>query len=218
MEKNSRLELIEKSRQHKKLAQILDNRDVFETKIDTLKQSLPAPKPFIDANRNVPSKDVNDISVCVRVRPLLEYEEEAKLLSTITANHPQVVVTEPRFSVKGIPSVDSSTFNVDFAFGPDDSTNDVYECVGEPIVDMGLQGGVSTIFAYGQTASGKTFTISGILKNLLKDLLRKKSDHLKLYLSLYEILGNTTIDLFEKVLLLFCVNDVLKIFCDNVTR
>ena len=198
METNSRLELFEKSRQHKKLAPILDNRDVFEKKINTLKHSLPAPKPFIDGNQNVSSGDVNDISVCVRVRPLLEHEKEAKMFSTITANHPQVVVTEPRFSVKGIASVDSSTFNVDFAFGPDHSTNDVYECVGEPIVDMGLQGGVSTIFAYGQTASGKTFTISGILNNLLNDLLRKRSDHLELYLSLYEILGNATTDLLGK--------------------
>ena len=210
METNSRLELLEKSRQQKKIKQILENRDQFETKINTLKQSLPVPKALFDANQNASAVIGNDISVCVRVRPLLEYEKEAELFDTIVANHPQVVVTEPRFNVKGAASVIPSTFNVDYAFGPENTSEDIYECVGESVVDMGLQGGVSTIFAYGQTASGKTFTISDILKNLIRDLLRKKRDHLQLYLSLYEILGNVTTDLLEKVTS-FCYIHILKV-------
>lgn len=198
MEIEKRLELLEKSGKNKKLTQILENTDIFEQKINTLKQIIPATKPFIHNNEHAVLNG-NDISVCVRVRPLLGYEKDAKLFGTILANHPQVVVAEPRFTVKGDAKIIPSTFNVDFAFGPENDTNDVYECVAEPVVDMGLQGGVSTIFAYGQTASGKTFTISAILTKLIEDLLQKKSEHLELYLSLFEILGNCTSDLLEKV-------------------
>ena len=198
METEKRLELLEKSGKNKKLTQILEYTDVFEQKIDTLKQTIPATKPLIDNDENAVING-NDISVCVRVRPLLNYEKEAKLFGTILANHPQVVLAEPKFTVKGEAKIIPSTFNVDFAFGPDNDTNEVYKCVAEPILDIGLQGGVSTIFAYGQTASGKTFTISAILTKLIEDLLVKRSEHLELYISLFEILGNCTSDLLEKV-------------------
>ena len=199
METEKRLDLLEKSGKNKKLKQILEYTDVFEQKIDTLKQTIPATKPLIDNDENAVING-NDISVCVRVRPLLNYEKEAKLFGTILVNHPQVVLAEPKFTVKGEAKIIPSTFNVDFAFGPENDTNDVYECVAEPIVEIGLQGGVSTIFAYGQTASGKTFTISAILTKLIEDLLVKKSEHLELYLSLFEILGNCSSDLLEKVI------------------
>ena len=198
METEKRLEMLEKSGKSKKLTQILQHTEFFERKIDTLKQTIPARKPFIDDNENAIING-NDISVCVRVRPLLQYEKDAKLFSTILANHPQVVLAEPKFTVKGEARIIPSTFNVDFAFGPENDTEEVYERVAEPILDVGLQGGVSTIFAYGQTASGKTFTISAILTKLIEDLLLKKSEHLELYISLFEILGNCTSDLLEKV-------------------
>ena len=58
-------------------------------------------------------------------------------------------------------------------------------------------GGVSTIFAYGQTASGKTFTISGILELLAQSLMTKKGDDIELFLSIFEILGNDCTDLLS---------------------
>ena len=60
-----------------------------------------------------------------------------------------------------------------------------------------ILGGVSTIFAYGQTASGKTFTISGILELLAQSLMTKKGDDIELFLSIFEILGNDCTDLLS---------------------
>ena len=38
---------------------------------------------------------------------------------------------------------------------------DVYRCVAKPLVDEVLAGFNCTIFAYGQTGTGKTFTMEG---------------------------------------------------------
>lgn len=51
--------------------------------------------------------------------------------------------------------------NVDHLFDPTTPTREVYEQVCEPIVWSAMEGVNGTIFAYGQTASGKTYTMKG---------------------------------------------------------
>ena len=63
---------------------------------------------------------------------------------------------EPKMDVRGNPRPVKSTYDVDFAFGPDNRNEDVYSAVAGPLIEMALRGGVSTILAYGQTGSGKT--------------------------------------------------------------
>ena len=46
-------------------------------------------------------------------------------------------------------------------FGPDSTQLDVYNRVARPIVENVLEGYNGTIFAYGQTGTGKTFTMEG---------------------------------------------------------
>jgi hypothetical protein len=157
MESDIRLELAQLSvaSRNKKVGEIVSNREIFLEKIDTLKLSLKPDKPILSLSNNIDDDNVhlvdgNAISVCVRVRPLLDYEEKANYFPAILANQPQVHVVEPRFSVKGEAKVIKSTYNVDFGFGPQHSNDDIYECVvANPVVEMGLKGGVSTIFAYG---------------------------------------------------------------------
>jgi centromeric protein E len=45
------------------------------------------------------------------------------------------------------------------------NTTEIYDQVGSAIVKSVMQGYNGTIFAYGQTASGKTFTMMGIPEN-----------------------------------------------------
>uniref|UniRef100_A0A452GUH1 Centromere-associated protein E n=1 Tax=Gopherus agassizii TaxID=38772 RepID=A0A452GUH1_9SAUR len=52
-------------------------------------------------------------------------------------------------------------FNYDCVFHSNDSTQQVYEGVAVPIIKSAVQGYNGTIFAYGQTASGKTYTMMG---------------------------------------------------------
>ena len=52
-------------------------------------------------------------------------------------------------------------FGFDTVFAPEARQMDVYNRVARPIVDNVLEGYNGTIFAYGQTGTGKTFTMEG---------------------------------------------------------
>jgi centromeric protein E len=52
-------------------------------------------------------------------------------------------------------------FTFDKTFGEDTTTRQVYDTVAKGIVDSVVSGLNGTIFAYGQTSSGKTFTMQG---------------------------------------------------------
>nr|CCA16650.1 kinesinlike protein putative [Albugo laibachii Nc14] len=102
-----------------------------------------------------------NISVCIRVRPLTEREERAKdanILRIIPNLHAITVlhaVTEQPLPGK------HNTFQYDHIFGPDQRTLDIYDHVAHDIVQSAMNGINGTIFAYGQTSSGKTYTMQG---------------------------------------------------------
>ena len=52
-------------------------------------------------------------------------------------------------------------FTFDTVFAMDSAQMDVYNRVARPIVQNVLEGYNGTIFAYGQTGTGKTFTMEG---------------------------------------------------------
>jgi len=57
-------------------------------------------------------------------------------------------------------------FSYDKAYGEASSTADVYEETGRKIVSSVCKGMNGTVFAYGQTSSGKTFTMQGSEPNI----------------------------------------------------
>lgn len=79
----------------------------------------------------------------------------------------------PKLDVKKDPKIDPQIFDLDYTFGPADSNDTVYKVTALPLVDLGLNGGVSSMFAYGQTGSGKTFTIMGIMERIGFDLFAR---------------------------------------------
>ena len=141
MDTEQRLKLAEISNisRNKKLTGILNQQEKFEEKIDNLVNDFKPNKSFEEPSENA-IIDGNDISVCVRVRPLLDYEIEANYFKTVLSNNPQVHVAEPRISVKGEAKLVKSSYNVDFAFGPENSTKEIYDSVADPVISMGLQG------------------------------------------------------------------------------
>lgn len=52
-------------------------------------------------------------------------------------------------------------FNFDHIFSPEMNNQQVYERIASPMIDKLFEGFNCTIFAYGMTGSGKTFTMSG---------------------------------------------------------
>eukprot|EP01135_Chromosphaera_perkinsii_P002471 Nk52_evm77s223 gene=Nk52_evmTU77s223 len=107
------------------------------------------------------SENNQNVKVVIRCRPLMEkevqdgYETIVKMDSTLG----QVTVTNPN-PKPGIEPKRSFTF--DAVFDPQSKQVDVYNSVARPIVDSCIEGYNGTIFAYGQTGTGKTFTMEGV--------------------------------------------------------
>ncbi|KAK7495339.1 hypothetical protein BaRGS_00013521, partial [Batillaria attramentaria] len=74
-----------------------------------------------------------------------------QMRGTITVKNPSASSGEP-----------PKTFTFDIVFAPDCKQVDVYNEVARPVVDCVLEGYNGTIFAYGQTGTGKTFTMEGV--------------------------------------------------------
>ncbi|XP_032080246.1 centromere-associated protein E [Thamnophis elegans] len=93
------------------------------------------------------------VTVCVRVRPLIAREKED------LDEKGQVSWKSEDCTVSQTDGTRSFVF--DRVFHSNNSTKEVYQGVAAPIIKSAVQGYNGTIFAYGQTASGKTYTILG---------------------------------------------------------
>ncbi|XP_072974724.1 kinesin-like protein KIN-5A [Typha angustifolia] len=115
-----------------------------------------------DSNGNSNSKHDKEkgvnVQVLLRCRPLSEEEKRVHTPVVITCN-------EHRREVSAIQNIANKqidrTFVFDKVFGPKSQQKDVFEHAVVPIVNEVLEGYNCTIFAYGQTGTGKTYTMEG---------------------------------------------------------
>jgi centromeric protein E len=147
---------------------------------DSKSKSLPA---------KATPDDLKNIQVVVRIRPLNSREKSAGdrqvcRLSKKDGDEKAVVLSRPdnqnsraRARVGGARGTPGragtpsgrgrdggkrkTVFRFDGAYGPKSNTDDLYEDVVQDIVRSAMQGINGTIMAYGQTSSGKTFTMTG---------------------------------------------------------
>lgn len=61
----------------------------------------------------------------------------------------------------GTAPAHGSGFAFERVFGPESTQQEVYDVAARPIIDAVVDGFNGTVFAYGQTASGKTYTMQG---------------------------------------------------------
>ncbi|XP_041995168.1 kinesin-like protein KIN-5D [Salvia splendens] len=102
-------------------------------------------------------KGVN-VQVIVRCRPLSEDEARIHTPVVISCNdNKREVCAVQTIANKQI----DRTFLFDKVFGPSSQQKDLYEQAVCPIVFEVLEGYNCTIFAYGQTGTGKTYTMEG---------------------------------------------------------
>ncbi|GAA0172516.1 microtubule binding motor protein [Lithospermum erythrorhizon] len=102
-------------------------------------------------------KGVN-IQVIVRCRPLNDEEKRLNTPVVISCNEGRREVT----AVQTIANKQTDrTFVFDKVFGPNSQQKDLYDQSLWPIVFEVLEGFNCTIFAYGQTGTGKTYTMEG---------------------------------------------------------
>lgn len=107
------------------------------------------------------SKDSDNVRVVVRCRPLNETEKTSGCQMVVKVDESSGAITVD------VPNADKAsdpprTFTFDTVFGQNCKQVDIYNEVARPIVECVLEGYNGTIFAYGQTGTGKTFTMEGV--------------------------------------------------------
>lgn len=152
--------------------------------------SAPSPRPFLtprperrmpkldsrasthEWNSNRPDKDTNNnkevnIQVLLRCRPLCDDELKMNVAKAVTCNESKREVTIwQNVASKQVDRV----FTFDKVFGPKAQQRSIYDQAISPIVNDVLEGFNCTVFAYGQTGTGKTYTMEGGMRNKGGDL------------------------------------------------
>jgi hypothetical protein len=113
-------------------------------------------------------KESENVRVVVRVRPLTEREErkgDEELVSCVGDRSVQVV--DPS-QARG-RTMTGTAYQFNQCFGAECTQEQLFEGCGVlPLLDHVLEGYSATVFAYGPTGSGKTYTITGRPDNILK--------------------------------------------------
>ena len=105
-----------------------------------------------------------NIRVAIRVRNVISREEAAKLEWRVDGSNV-------------ISALDGSKkYQFDRVFNPNEGNSKVYEDIGFDVIESALNGFNSTIFVYGQTASGKTYTMLGSKDD--PGIMRHTVDHI----------------------------------------
>ncbi|KAG1676987.1 Kinesin-like protein KIF3A [Nymphon striatum] len=104
------------------------------------------------------SSESENVKVVVRCRPLNEKEVASSYKNVVQVDSVQGTVTVETSNANDPPK----SFTFDTVFGLDSKQVDVYNEAARPIVENVLEGYNGTIFAYGQTGTGKTFTMEGV--------------------------------------------------------
>lgn len=114
------------------------------------------PRPIIDWNREL------NVQVLLRCRPLGEDDQRSNVPMVVTCNeHRREVSVSQNLANRQVDKV----FTFDKVFGPKAQQRSIYDQAISPIVDEVLEGFNCTVFAYGQTGTGKTYTMEGGMRN-----------------------------------------------------
>jgi hypothetical protein len=98
------------------------------------------------------------IQVCIRIKPcstsILSHTQTSLSISGKISPPPFICCVDPA------GKKESREFSFDGIFGMDEGQEEVYERI-RPLLEHALDGYNVCVFAYGQTASGKTFSMQG---------------------------------------------------------
>ncbi|XP_004509341.1 kinesin-like protein KIN-7G isoform X2 [Cicer arietinum] len=116
------------------------------------------------------------IVVSVRVRPLNDKELAKNDLSEWECIDDTTIMYRSNLSASE-RSLYPTTYTFDRVFRADCPTRQVYEAAAKEVALCVLDGINSSIFAYGQTSSGKTYTMSGITGYAVADIFNYIEKH-----------------------------------------
>ncbi|XP_059637196.1 kinesin-like protein KIN-7E [Cornus florida] len=138
------------------------------------------------------------ILVSVRLRPLNEKEIGRNDVSDWECINDDTIIFKNSLPERSLFPI---AYKFDRVFGCESSTRQVYEEGAKGVALSVISGINSTVFAYGQTSSGKTYTMSGITEHTVADIydyMRKHSDReFVLKFSALEIYNESVRDLLS---------------------
>ncbi|PSR87873.1 Kinesin-like protein [Actinidia chinensis var. chinensis] len=157
------------------------------------------------------TKKTTTLMVAVKCRPLTEMERGRDIVRV--SNDKEILVLDPDLSKDYLDRIQNRTkerkYSFDYALGPESNNSDVYKRSISSIIAGVVQGLNATVFAYGSTGSGKTYTMVGtrddpglmvLSLHTIFDLIKKddSSDGFQVSCSYLEIYNEVIYDLLEK--------------------
>ncbi|KAL5108357.1 hypothetical protein TcWFU_000513 [Taenia crassiceps] len=151
-----------------------------------------------------------DLLVALRILPKQEEHGESSIFK-IHSN--AIAVLNTRAQPSFMFDVHPRQFTFDFIFNPKESflesQNEIFKCIGVKAVEECLDGFNCSIFAYGMTGTGKTYTIFGTrncpglvpqcCKALFESALHRISNDTFLEISFFEVYNEHVYDLLAKI-------------------
>ncbi|XP_026659921.2 kinesin-like protein KIN-8B isoform X3 [Phoenix dactylifera] len=150
--------------------------------------------------------------VAVKCRPLTEAECRRSRHIIQVTDDKNLVVLDPDLSKDYLERIQNRSkerrYSFDHVFAPGCTNADVYRNISSTIAGV-IQGLNATVFAYGSTGSGKTYTMAGTRKDpglmvlsfhTIFDLIKKdeSSDNFEVSCSYLEVYNEVIYDLLEK--------------------
>lgn len=107
-------------------------------------------------------KPTECVKVAIRCRPISTKEsgDGRKEIVTVNPSKNEIVVKNPN-NISDKPIL----YTFDYTFNNTNTQEDIYNKCSKPIIDYLFEGYNGTIFAYGQTGTGKTYTMDGVQTN-----------------------------------------------------
>lgn len=140
------------------------------------------------------------IQVSVRIRPLNDKEIARNDVSDWECINDTTIIYRNNISASE-RSLYPTAYSFDRVFRSDCSTRQVYEEAAKEVALSVVSGINSSIFAYGQTSSGKTYTMSGITDCTVADIFNYMEKHMErefiLKFSAIEIYNESVRDLLS---------------------
>eukprot|EP00428_Durinskia_dybowskii_P067303 CAMPEP_0170386448 /NCGR_PEP_ID=MMETSP0117_2-20130122/17038_1 /TAXON_ID=400756 /ORGANISM="Durinskia baltica, Strain CSIRO CS-38" /LENGTH=703 /DNA_ID=CAMNT_0010642267 /DNA_START=64 /DNA_END=2176 /DNA_ORIENTATION=- len=152
--------------------------------------------PLMEIERAYSNSNGNEFPfrICIRKRPLMSYEEDFGAYDVCTADTRNgLTLHEGRLARNGRQlSMTHHQFVVDRVY--DEETDNQHVCLDavEPLLSWAESGFTSTLLCFGQTGTGKTYTLYGALEYISTRLVGKS-----IRITFYEVHGKKCYDLLR---------------------
>lgn len=165
-----------------------------------------------DMNQERKKKKIANIIVVVRKRPLSNRELEFNSYSTIRILNRKIVILLDPYEYNGHSEIFKNRnkeqhYTFDYAYDEDSSQEDIYKSSVCHIIDNIIDGYNCTIFAYGATGAGKTYSMFGTdsspgiipqsLSNLFNEIERLEDKEILIKIWYLEIYNEVLRDLIK---------------------